>query len=146
MNDHALSLAIAHAIAPEVAVKVYAHDTLVTEDGSGNFTLAERAGIELPNVLIECESEGLAGSRSVCRARVRITLESLADEDSAEVHAARVAVVAGIMAEVAALDEAAEAAGGTVGFCGRPALQQSDVSGEKRAFITVLPYVVGYAL
>ncbi|MHA3773663.1 hypothetical protein ACXR0O_19175 [Verrucomicrobiota bacterium sgz303538] len=143
MRDHDLALAIARALAPALAVRVYAHDLEMAEDGAGGFEPREPEELQLPAVLVKCQSEALAGSANFARGTVEITIASQSDDDTSAVHSARVAAVADVMADHAGL-VAACSIDGRVELLGRACTIDTNPETEQRAFLTPLTYRLGY--
>jgi hypothetical protein len=143
MKDHALSLSVAYAIAPETALRVYAHDLELVDDGAGGFEHQKPSEIERRAVLIKSESEPLVGSASYARGLVEITVESDSDEDNSETHAQRVTAVADTMADLAKL-QAGAAKVGELELLGKACPTQTNPETVQRAFSTVLSYRIGY--
>lgn len=143
MRDHDLALAIAYALAPALAVRVYAHDLVLIEDGAGFFQPETPEELQFPAVLIKSQSEALAGSSMIAKATVEITIESQVDDDDSATHSARVQVVAQRMADFSALMEGCQQEG-RVALLGKACAIDTSPEVEQRAFLTVLTYRIGY--
>lgn len=146
MNPYDTALSIAHALATSpdpamAAVHIYAHDSEVLPDGSVHNHVEE---IFQPAALVEVRFDALAGSSSIGKARVQITVESQSDDDDAELHAAREKAVRALLADIPTL-QAAFGHVGLVTLLGRPAMVDNDPNVKGRAFVTPMTWVMGIA-